>query len=435
MAYIEAFLYYIAVVVFMFIILFGGVVLIYMILGQFKIFFAKEEVTPEIEKAFLYKLIKNRFFKWSILAYFSAFTFFYINQAIKYFGGDRAYPQAKAYAIAADTLYFWHSVGINIAISRGWGEYDRLIRPEDKLDTKIQKVQDFFLSKMYQYIPETDGEREMWYYKYKQLYMAKIRYLPDSIHNPHPRLSNIMDGMYDTTYKLYSKPIKDKEYDKERYIPIAQMSYYLVDNIAYYATYEKGIGFDKRISRFMDDKKLFQRQIDYATLLDNVYTKIQTDTGVAKAFDEKSPYSLGLIYGALLDSYEIINSFNTRNGVYPCETLEIQKLVRYVKAFYNWVYIDLDSSFKHLGKRKQDQIKFLFEQCGLSPNLEVASYICDIPISFIDKSIMSDLGQRSVPPYQNDTQFNDSLGTSYYQNVIDVEKLLEEKKSHQKKDK
>lgn len=435
MAYIEAFLYYIAVVMFMFIVLFGGVVLIYMILGQFKIFFAKEEVTPEIEKAFLYKLIKNRFFKWSILAYFSAFTFFYINQAIKYFGGDRAYPRAKAYAIAADTLFFWHSVGVNIAISRGWGEYDRLIRPEDKLDTKIQKVQDFFLSKMYQYIPETDGEREMWYYKYKQLYMAKIRYLPDSIHNPHPRLSNIMDSMYDTTYKLYSKPIKDKEFDKERYIPIAQMSFYLVDNFTYYATYEKGIGPDKRMIKLMDDKILFQRQIDYAALLDNVCTKIQTDPEVAKAFDEKSPYSLGLLYGAILSSYDHINTFNTRNGVYPCETKQMQKLVNYVKAFYNWVYIDSHSSFKHLGNREQNQIRDLFEYRGLSPNLEVASYICDIPISFIDKPFMSDLGQRSVPPYQNDTQFNDSLGTSYYQNVIDVEKLLEEKKLHQKKDK
>lgn len=419
----------------MFIVLFGGVVLIYMILGQFKIFFAKEEVTPEIEKAFLYKLIKNRFFKWSILAYFSAFSFFYINQAIKYFGGDRAYPQAKAYAIAADTLFFWHSIGVNIAISRGWGEYDRLIQPEDKLDTKIQKVQDFFLFKMYQYIPETDGEREMWYYKYKQLYMAKIRYLPDSIHNPHPRLSNIMDSMYDTTHKLYSKPIKDKEFDKERYIPIAQMSYYLVDNFAYYATYEKSINPDKRMLKLMEDKALFQRHIDYASLLDNVYIKIKTDQKVAKAFDEKSPYSLGLLYGGILSSYDHINTFNTRNGNYPCETIEMQKLVSYTREFYNWVYVDSESSFKHLGEKEKSQIKSLFEYRGLSSNLKVVNYICEISVSFIDKSNFSEFDQMDVPPYQDNVKFKHSLGTSYYRSLIDVEKLLEEKKSHQKKDK
>jgi len=430
MAYIEAFLYYIAVVMFMFIVLFGGVVLIYMILGQFKIFFAKEEVTPEIEKAFLYKLIKNRFFKWSILAYFSAFTFFYINQAIKYFGGDRAYPQAKAYAIAADTLFFWHSVGVNIAISRGWGEYARLIRPEDKVDTKIQKVQDLFLSKMYQYIPETDGEREMWYYKYKQLYMAKIRYLPDSIHNPHPRLSNIMDDMYDTTYKLYSKPIKDKEFDKERYIPIAQMSYYLISNIAYYVSYEH-IEYQKKVFKFMDNKALFQRQIDYAALLDNVYTKIQTDPEVAKAFDEKSPYSLGLLYGALSVIHDDIMTFEMHNSFYPCNTLSMNKLLKYDRDFYTWIFVSKKSSFKNLSDIKQEQLKDLLLGRGISA---VANYICGKTYAYIDRKNVPYYYGEILPNYKDDKEFIDELGTSYAR-YINVQKLLEEKKLHQKKDK
>ena len=56
MAYIEAFIYYIAVVVFMFIVIFGGIVVTYILLGQIKIFFAKEYVTLEIVKkqVFLY---------------------------------------------------------------------------------------------------------------------------------------------------------------------------------------------------------------------------------------------------------------------------------------------------------------------------------------------------------------------------------------------
>jgi len=297
MSYIESVLLYLAVVVFMFTVLFGGVVFLYMFFGQLKIFFSKEEVTLEVEKNFLYKLIKNRFFKWSVVAYFSAFSFFYINQAINYFGSQRAYPKAKAFAIAADTVLFWQSVGINIKLNRGFGVFYRLIRPEDSVDTKIQEVQDFFLSKMYQYIPESDGEREMWFYKYKQLYMAKIRYLPESVHNPHPRLSNIMDGMYNTSYKLYEKPIKDKEFDIERYLPIAQMSYYLLSNIAYYATYERSNYIDK-IDKFSANKQLFQKEIDYTNLLENIYSKIKNDSKVAEVFDN-NPYTLGILYGAL----------------------------------------------------------------------------------------------------------------------------------------
>lgn len=435
MAYTEAFVYYIAVVVFMFIVLFGGVVLIYMILGQFKIFFAKEEVTLEIEKVFLYKLIKNRFFKWSILAYFSAFTFFYINQAIKYFGGDRAYPQAKAYAIAADTLYFWHSVGINIAISRGWGDYARLIRPEDKLDTKIQKVQDFFLSKMYQYIPETDGEREMWYYKYKQFYMAKIRYLPDSVHNPHPRLSNIMDGMYDSSYKLYSKPIKDKEFDKERYIPIAQMSFYLISNIAYYATYEH-IEYKKKVFKFMDNKKLFQKQIDYATLLDNVYTKVQIDMDIAKAFDEKSPYSLGLLYGALLYIHNDNITFNIHNGFSLCDTPDMNKLVVYAEEFYHWIFDNKQSSFRDLGSSEQKQIRSLYEGYGLTIGIQLASRICETPLKYIDVENISEWSRYDIPRYKrNDKEYFEKLMNANYSKYVNVQKLLEEKKLQQKKDK
>jgi len=46
---------------------------------------------------------------------------------------------------------------------------------------------------MYRYIPKEDGEREFWYYKYKQLYMVKIRYSPDFAANPSPRFTKIKD--------------------------------------------------------------------------------------------------------------------------------------------------------------------------------------------------------------------------------------------------
>ncbi len=426
MAYIEAFFYYMGIVLFIFLLLFGGLVLLYMLFGQLLVFFSKEEVTLEIEKNFLYKLIKNRFFKWSIVAYFSAFTFFYINQASDYFSSQRAYPKAKAYAIAADTVLFWQSVGINIKLNRGFGVFYRLIRPEDKVDTKIQEVQNFFLSKMYQHIPQSDGEREMWFYKYKQLYMAKIRYLPDSIHNPHPRLSNIMDGMYNTSYKLYEKPIKDKEFEIERYLPIAQMSYYLLSNIAYYATYERSNYIDK-IYKFSANKQLFQKEIDYTKLLENVYTNIESNSKVAEVFDN-NPYTLGLLYGALAKGLNSIMIENTRDGIYPCGTEELEKILKNKKDFYDWIFTKKNSSFEGLGKREQKQMKSLFFGRGSN----AIDYICNNSFSYINKNNIPYYDSGFLKNYVNDKDFLDDIGERGFSKYINVEKLLEEKKLHQK---
>jgi len=435
MAYIESFFYYIAVVMFMFVVIFGGIVFIYMLLGQLKLFFVKEEISLEIEKNFLFKLIKNRFFKLSIVAYFATFAFFYINESIDYYGSDRAYPQAKSYAIVADTVYFWHSVGVNIKINRGWGEFYRLVNHENKLDIKIQKIQTFLLDKMYQYIPEEDGERDFWYYKYKQLYVAKIRYKPDDVHNPHPRLSNIMDDMYETTDKLFNKPIKDKVFDKQRYIPIAQMAYYLADNMFYYASYEFGNDW-KKMFKFMDDKKLFQRAIDYEKLLADVYEKIKTDKEVAKAFDD-NPYSLGLFYGGVLNVSNKVITFYTHNGVYPCGTKEMQRHVKYIEDFYNWIFVDKNNSFEKLGSREKGQVKNLFKYVGLTANSHVANYICDISFDYIEITNIPNYKYNLdiIPNYQNDKEFIDDFPTSYYTRYIDITKLLEQKRSQKEENK
>lgn len=430
MIYIEAFFYFIAVILFMFILLFGSFVLLYMLVGQIKMIFSHKEVTLNMEKAFLYQLIKNRFFKWTIVAYFAAFTVFYINQAITYFGSDRAYPQAKAYAIAANTVSFWHVVGINIRLNRGFGSYLRLIRPEDKIDTQIQKVQDFFLSKMYEHIPENDGEREMWYYRYKQLHIAKIRYLPDSIHNPHPRLSNIMDGMYDTSYKLYDKPMQDKVFDKERYIPIAQMSYYLISNIAYYATYER-MSYTDKVYMFSEDAKLFQKEIEYAALLENVYKKIRTDFEVAKAFDTKSPYSIGLLYAALSSALNDILIKNTHEGIYPCTTQVMEKILANKKAFYYWLFDNTQISFKNLSSKEQKQFKGLYFGMGINP---IAKYICNESFDYVDVNNIPYYHSTFLRTPENDKNFLRSLSRKYAE-YIRAEELLEEKKSHQTKDK
>lgn len=346
MAYIESFFYYIAVTVVMFVVIFGFIIFAYWFLGQFKLFYSHDgrgNFNFEDQKNLLFSLVKHKLFKLVILFYFATALFFYINQSIHYYGKDRAYPQAKAYAIVANTIYFWQSNMVNIRISRGWGQFYRLLRPEDKLDVKVQAIQDFLLDKMYQYIPENDGERDIWHYKFKQSYVAKIRYKPDSIFQPHPRFSKIMDGMYKTSFNLDKKPIKDKVFNQQRYIPIAQMSVYLMRNIAYYATYEKS-NYQEKMMRFMDDENKFHKLIDYSHLLKKIYKAIQNDQTITDTFDN-NPYAKGFLFTALAYSYDYILTRNTHNGIYPCSTLEMKLYTQIIKDFYTWIFVTPNSSF------------------------------------------------------------------------------------------
>ena len=427
MVYIESFVYYIAVVLFMFVVIFGSIVLLYMLFGQIKLFWANEDLTLKREKEFLYKLIKNRFFKLTLLAYFATFAFFYVNQSINYFSNDRAYPKAKAYAIVANTVFLWQSIGVNIKINRGFGSYYRLVQPENDLDNKIQKIQTFLLNKIYQFIPKEDGEREFWYYRYKQLYVAKIRYKPGNIHNPHPRFTKIMDEMYDTSYKLFNKPIKDRIIDKQRYLPIAQMSYYLKSNMSYYATYVKLKNLDK-LFEFLDNKTLFQINIDYMNLLDKVYKKIQTDKKVAKEFND-NPYSFGLLYSSLLYGvgHNIIH--NSHNEINLCISKEIKAFVNLVEKFYSWVFRDINSSFHKLSQKEQRQIKQLYFFNAISINYGVATYLCDIPIKYKDdRRLFKYMDTKILPIYKNNEEFLDIAVTmNDFVAYAKLEKLLNKK--------
>ncbi len=422
MAYIESFLLYVAVVLFVFVVLFGGVVLLYMLWGQIKLFWANEDVTLQRERDFLYKLIKNRFFKFAIVAYFITWIFFYINQSLNYYGKDRAYPQAKAYAIVADTVWFWQSMMVNVAINRGWGEYDRLLRPDDKLDKKIQKLQTYLLNKMYIYIPKEDGERDYWYYRYKQYYKAQIRYKPDSIFQPSEKIIEIMNDMHKTSHALYEKPIKDSVIDKERYLPIAQMSYYLVSDEGYFTPFER-IDYLSRLFKFMSDKALFQKAIKYNTLLTNVYTKIKNDKEVAKKFDEH-PYLKGLFYAALTSSLDDNIVYDTHYGKDICTNKKMHTLVEAIQDFYAWIFREKKSSFQHLGQRQKRQVLWLY---GTTSHFsyQLSRYLCKIPYRYRDK--------KYLPEYSSEEEFYDEAVTvDDYVKFTNTEKILNKIKNKEK---
>lgn len=115
-------------------------------------------------------------------------------------------------------------------------------------------------------------------------------------------------------------------------------------------------------------------------------------------------------------------------------------LVKYVKNFYNWIYENSKSSFKKLGDREQKQIITLFENYGLSANSKVAGYVCEVSFQYINPKNITHYydsryaANRALPIYKNDEAFIEAFGTSYYKDYIDIQKLLEAKKSHQKKD-
>lgn len=428
MAYIESFLLYILVLLFIYMITFGVFVLFYMFYGYFRLTYAHENVTKDIYKNYLYKLIKNRYYKLLTALYIVIFAFFYISNFMNYTGKDSAYSKAKSYAVVADAVYLWHTIGINIHMETGFQKYARLINPEGLLDTGVQNFQSFLLSRMYQYIPKDDGEREFWYYKYKQLYMVKIRYRPDSSYNPHPRFEKIMNKMYDTSYKLYDKPFKDKNIDNQKYIFIGQMSYYLTSNMAYYATYDK-MNYLKKLFMFIDNKKLFQRNIDYANLLNKVYKKYKTDKELKKEFD-KHPYNLGLFYAGLLRVYNNNIVYNSHNDINPCTSKEIKIFTNLVEDFYSWVFREKNSSFYDLSEREQKQIKWLYRATALSFSYRVATYLCEIPLKYKDSRRLKKVHDyRILPIYKNNYEFmhKSSVTTDNFIEFSKLENLLEEK--------
>ena len=414
MAYIESFFMYIAVVLFVFVVLFGGTIAVYMLLGQIKLFWADEEVNFRRQRDFLYKLTKNRYFKLAVVAYFFTWMFFYINQSLNYYGKDRAYPQAKAYAIVADTIWFWQSMMVNVAINRGWGEYDRLLRPDDKLDKKIQKLQTYLLNKMYRYIPKEDGERDYWYYRYKQYYKAQIRYKPDSIFQPSEKIIDIMDDMHKTSHALYEKPIKDRVINIERYLPIAQMSYYLVSNEGYFTPFER-TDYLSRLFKFMSDKAMFQKAIKYNVLLTDVYTKIRNDKEVAKTFDEH-PYLKGLFYAALIKSLNHIIVYETHYGKDVCTNEKMHTLAEAIQDFYAWIFREKKSSFHRLGRRQKRQVLWLYDT-AINFSYKLSRYLCKIPYRYKDK--------KYLPEYRSVDEFDHNSATVRdFMKFTNTEKIL-----------
>jgi len=137
-------------------------------------------------------------------------------------------------------------------------------------------------------------------------------------------------------------------------------------------------------------------------------------------------YSMG---GALLVSDKVLTHY-TKYGANPCELEEMQRHLQYIQDFYYWALENKESSFNRLSFRQQKQLKRLFVNYALSANANIANYICNVSFNFIQlqgkREFQYDLDD--IPNFQNDKDFVEEFGMSYYDDYIDLKSLLQYKK-------
>ena len=369
MAYVESFLLYIAAVVFMFIVLFGGVVVLYMLFGQLKIFFETEEVTLQREKMFLYKLVKNRFFKLAILVYFIAFGVFYIKESMTYFGKDRAYPQAKAYKIDADLISFYFDFFI--------ANRNLYYRPIGlKFIKPYEDIQNYFMKKGFEYIPKEDAERAIW--KYELYYANYVRATAAPIDfeklTPDDLGYILRIGGHPTIYKAQAKqmlievehlldmlmhnPMKDKRYDQvERYTATILFSeWWQKFSFLHYTLgvrtvdEESSKEYRETIEQWTDDPKYLKRLSMLANWLDIVKKKIDSSKALQqeiKRYKLLYPDLMGLrVWFASKITYA-----DLLNKKFSCDLESLKRYATKRKAFLN--YTSTSKIFKKLSWKER----------------------------------------------------------------------------------
>lgn len=400
MAYIESLFYYLGVgfisFIIIYIIIFGGIFLVLFISVLIKrIIRSKKDDFSEFYEILIkvknYKIFKIQVTIFFIITYITMISTFYIKQSYSYYGNDRSYPEAKAYAIVGDAVYLIHSFLFS---------FPRINIHENDLDNYLMAFQDFILNKMYQYIPKDDAEREYWEYKFKYQSIITQRYVPvtqkerDSkyrffstelgIAEYSPKIFNIMDELQRISKSLFYGNIKDKELDKgSRYLPIAHISYYLGLNFVQYTSLKRPEGdpYTVKSNLMFHDKDLYLKYLEYTNILVSLQEKINTNNDVKRVF-ENNPMNQAFLFASLLESFNVNIRYKISNNIYPCTLIEAQQYLQYHKKFDQWIE-NKKSSFNTLPKRGQRAVKSIFNGTGGGQSFFIiAKYICEIPINY-----------------------------------------------------
>lgn len=429
MAYIESFFYYWllviigGVIIYAFLLLVGGI-----IRGILK-----------LKKSKNLKLLSflsiNKSLKIFVILYLMSFAFFYIDKANEYLWKDRAYKEAKSYAIAGDYIFLWKILLLQFTY------------PDNQIIKPLQVIHKSILEKMYKYIPEADGERDIWRYKYDLFDYARTMYAPLSDYsikekikftNPaasfSPRLIPILDSMYIEMDNLNKKPIKDKEFDRfDRYfasISVAPYFYEYAENYVSVNTekYLEPLEWRKRNPNELDTwqkwDKLYQNPqlkakfVHYLLMLDVIHEKIKKDKELSKRLEEQPNTKAAFYWGTILGNGRFEFLQTKIDNVYPCDNSNFKKTIEYYKEFTTWAYMTPDSSYRSLSKKEQKNYDFIIEDCN-DELYYVAKYICKISFDHISSV------EKSIPKEYRTVNFIDLMeGSEGVKKIREIEQKL-----------
>lgn len=328
--------------------------------------------------------------------YIIAFAVVYVDKGYDYLYKDRPYKEAKSYALAGEVIFIYKKVLL------------RFVYPDNILLKPLQFAHRIILSKINEYIPKEDGEREIWNYKFNSFDYARTMFAPISkVHteinggftNPNISMDEgilpLIADIYTTMKALDEKSIKDKKFDRfDRYLAIASMAPYY----AMYYKYQIDVYTDVNLKRedrlykykllWKDEKykKYKDELFNFIKILDNTRAKWQEDKKLADAFEQR-PNTKVAFYWGVLKGITWISSMQTRvDRIYPCNSPIFLKEVAYYKEFVHWAYMTKGSSYNKLSKRERKTYDFLLEgSAGGSGLYYRAKYVCKIPFKYMTK--------------------------------------------------
>jgi hypothetical protein len=254
----------------------------------------------------------------------------------------------------------------------------------------FQKLQQkFVLDPIYDIIPETDGERYIWRYKFQLYIYARSYWAPVTDEDKRkgikfhwffasykPELLPILLDIYDSIVKLDTLPIQDKEFSEiYRYLTMANMfQYYQMYrerqvNLEYERnqSYSNGRG---SIYRFFTTPYYVDQHNRFLKAIDDTKEAIEKNKSLAKAFESK-PHAKTALYWAGIDEY--------RNWVYRtlpatqdprslCQSRELKRYAKYYNEYLTWSQHPR-SSFAGFSKHRKRQYAIMVES-----NRDIAYY-------------------------------------------------------------
>ena len=393
MAYIESFFYYWLLV------LIGGIIIyafLFVIGGMIRGILHLRHSTNEKLLSFL--SIKKSL-KIFVPLYIFSFGFFYIDKASDYLWGDRAYKEAKAYAIAGEYVFF---------LKAGLLQF---VYPNNLLLQPLNKAESFVLTKIDEHIPPTDAERQIWKYKFHLIDYAGTMFAPITdeseareldFTNPaasmKPELLKTLDEMYVAMDTLSKAPMKDKEFDRiDRYLVIASMAPYYKEYILYSAELNSDTNdrryYEKKWEKFYGDDILKNNFLRYLAILDQTHDEMTKDKDLAQAFEEHPRIKASYYWGAVKGYVAWSNLQTDEDDVYPCKNPNFLKFVDYYKEYTDWAYRTPNSSFQSLSQREKKNYDFKIENQNNA--YYIAKYICNISLEY------STMQERSIDGFNN----------------------------------